>query len=495
MHANLCDSPDMASLLNVVHKTARICKVRISFSSGTCGGNAANLHRSFSHHKRYKCSGKTNIDLDVSHQNQRIALLIDGDIHGASSWRAMVEMVREKGTVVHTCVFGAPKKEHSNDLESSVATGDISFITVQRKTGGKKDPNDIAIGMEAARVVSGNLVQTVALAVADADFLYVARRLKDWGCKTILLVRSNANAMLASSFAELGTDVMVMPSGSSTASFPKMKAVLHKDGESTIEFHRASPDMDILVDEASISDKLLSLGYLDTPGRPIIPAIAKFYRTNGIGSLTVWPPMYPRREAYACLAYGMDICWKPNSGAFVYIFPASKGLTSQKYKNKYGSLKAAQMLHAGGPFLCNDSAELPEFVLRRLGYMDDYWNHDLEEAIEVFCNATLNRKSLEDMFVEIPNSWSAHSKKALLHGALVSPRSHGNWQVAPKDTSIRQYLVAHNMISKESASQDEVYDVLSQYARRCGIAECKTYNKLVSLTLHSLNPTPPTARK
>eukprot|EP00415_Alexandrium_ostenfeldii_P005159 UN5159 len=78
----------------------------------------------------------------------------------------------------------------------------------------------------------------------------------------------------------------------------------------------------------------------------------------------------------------------------------------------------------------------------------------------------------------------------MLHAALASSKATGQWQVAPKDTSIRTFLSAHDYISSQGCSMDEAWAGAKEYARKCSIPACKTYNLLVRRIMTSQNDDP-----
>eukprot|EP00415_Alexandrium_ostenfeldii_P000573 UN0573 len=236
---------------------------------------------------------------------------------------------------------------------------------------------------------------------------------------------------------------------------------------------------------------MMDLGFLPGAGAATIPAIAKLFLANAIGPLTVWPEQVPRNQFHAEVLQSVSckrLCRNP--GDLVYIFPYTNGKTSKSSIAQYGSQKAAGALDAGGPFMCKDSVDLPEEVLRRLGYVDDTYNTDMSEAIDNFAAATKNRYALSELGMDILAHSSVYTKKAMLHTALTSAKVPGQWQVGPKDAALRVFLSAHGYIPSVGCSKDEAWEGMKKYSHAHRIPACKTYNMLVSRILSTLNDHP-----
>eukprot|EP00415_Alexandrium_ostenfeldii_P001419 UN1419 len=271
-----------------------------------------------------------------------------------------------------------------------------------------------------------------------------------------------------------------------------MKGVLYPNGEGAIvPMDGTEPMEDAGGDTRAIEERLMEANFLAGAGAPIVPAIAKYYVANAVGPLTVWPAQLPRSQ------FSMEVLQNPrrkssckNPGDLVYLCPHSAGVTTKSIIARYGSQKAAQALHGGGPLVCRDSTHLPEEVLRRLGYLDDTYNTDVSEVIDTFVAASQNRRTMRELGMDIPSYCSVYSKKAMLHAALASSKATGHWQVAPKDSSVRRFLFAHGYISSQGCSMDEAWEGAKEYARKRSIPVCKTYNLLVRRILASQDDNP-----
>lgn len=427
--------------------------------------------------------------------DQHIGLIIDGDRFGPSSWPLALASLSTVGTIAHAYVVAAPAYGQKDAWKDAMASHNIQFIPVPRRVGGTKDPNDIAIAFEASRLVIQNNLKIIALLVSDADFVYLAERLQSSGCRTIALLREGSKAGLASAFEERGAQVMWFAAENRTEHQPKMKAVLHKDGESSFEHISGTENMSFDSDVKQIGNVLTTLNYLDSIDDPLVPAIAKFYHANAIGSLIVWPDRCPRNEVRSVIGEQNPRTWRSNPKDIAFVFPRGQGKATKADMLKYGSTACKEVISGGGPFIMRDSDMLVLNVFRRLGYLDDALNDDVAEAVELFCENSMNQYNLRSIGVQISSIPGLNAQLALLRGVLLSPKLHGTWHLAPRDASVRQYFLSCKLIRRLDAPEAEVHAALQLYVRRHGICARRTYNGLVTQALAHLNKDDPSRRR
>ena len=154
-----------------------------------------------------------------------------------------------------------------------------------------------------------------------------------------------------------------------------------------------------------ITSLLEDLGFLDGTGY-LLPAIVKFWFTNALGPLTV----YPKQCATLALhdrvtSPATKRLWQRPQADFSFCVPISstKGRITRKQKERYGSAKARQVFLGGGPFMLQDSESLVAQSLERLGYLDADLNNDFSEAVTVFLNATHNKCPVCHELMKRPN--------------------------------------------------------------------------------------------
>jgi len=133
--------------------------------------------------------------------------------------------------------------------------------------------------------------------------------------------------------------------------------------------------------------------------------------------------------------------------------------------------------------------------LRRLGFLDDHLNSSLSEAIDVFCDVGLNRRTLTSLGLGISPRLSVHARLSLIHCALVDSRATGSWQMAAPDTKVRQVLVGEGLIGSTRAAPVEVFEALKVYARRMQLETPSSYNKLAHAAMRHWYRRQPSLRR
>ncbi|CAE7380236.1 unnamed protein product [Symbiodinium necroappetens] len=143
--------------------------------------------------------------------------------------------------------------------------------------------------------------------------------------------------------------------------------------------------------------------------------------------------------------------------------------------------------------MMEDSPDLGERILRKLGYLDDSFNTDLEEALQVFVNTSENKRLLRTIGA-IPDLRDADSAMSVtLRQAFLSSRTDGSWQQAPSDTNVRQLLLQRRLLHK-SASKGDVFKAMQQYVQKESLETMKTYNGLVWRIVAAMNAEDPCRR-
>eukprot|EP00928_Gymnodinium_smaydae_P084447 TRINITY_DN67720_c0_g1_i2.p1 TRINITY_DN67720_c0_g1~~TRINITY_DN67720_c0_g1_i2.p1 ORF type:complete len:395 (+),score=57.20 TRINITY_DN67720_c0_g1_i2:141-1187(+) len=340
--------------------------------------------------------------------------------------------------------------------------------------------------MEASYLVSQSHVSGIALAVSDIDFVYVAERLRALGHHTLAVVPSGCFNRLVSAFENVGAEVLRFMQHKGDVHMPQKKLVLHLDGEGSVEDTRDEDNEDSSVDEEYLAETLMKHDYIFNMDDSLVPGLAKFYRENLLGSLTVWPTSLALREAMLALSKGQDSPWNKNSGDMIFALPMASGKTDARSLAKYGSINCARFASAGGPFMITDSRESVLTFLRRLGYLDDFMNSNVGEAIDVFCQASVNKRALSKIGLQVSPVLREQSKLSVLHGAIVSSKLHGTWQIAPSDFPIRKTFARSGLISSQRATPEEIFEAMRQVVEKRGLRRRDTYNGLVVEVLRDL---------
>lgn len=443
-----------------------------------------------------RAKSKKSRVIQIPAVDRRCGLLIDGDVFGPGSWPAALAALKDKRMRVQAHVFGPPGRDENKTWKSEMLAHSISFVPVFRRTGGAKDPNDIAIGMEASRMVFQERVDAVALLVADADFVYLVGQLHHWGCCVFAILREGLGAGTFTAFREAGAEVLVLPEVVGKGGRGKHKVVLHESGESTFPEWPESEHLDSVPEQdmQDSVDRLVELEYMWSKDDPILPAIAKFFHANSIGPVTLWPGVSALIQFRAALASHPHRAWRRNPGDQIFVLPKAQSLSSKSDLEQHGSRECSRVVRGGGAFIIQDSACVVDLFLHRLGYLCADLECDVGDAVDVFSKMNMNHAHLTQIGISIPSYVQTFTKKSMLHAALASPRATGHWQIAPKDTAVRSLLKALGKIPSTDVSSSTFNKALVSYSRLKGLPLRKSLAGRVQEVLYDLNPCDPLRR-
>eukprot|EP00930_Biecheleria_cincta_P040719 TRINITY_DN27891_c1_g1_i1.p1 TRINITY_DN27891_c1_g1~~TRINITY_DN27891_c1_g1_i1.p1 ORF type:complete len:240 (-),score=28.38 TRINITY_DN27891_c1_g1_i1:350-964(-) len=186
--------------------------------------------------------------------------------------------------------------------------------------------------------------------------------------------------------------------------------------------------------------------------------------------------------------------WRKNSQQHAFLLPQSIPRHHTRLVTKYGTSKAAAIVEGGGPAMLKDCADLPELLLRRLSFFDSGMNTDMEEALQVFANATMNKRALRALKIELTEEKTTQATLSKLRSVFLADSWHGEWQIAPSDQSVRNFLFSKQFLSRKGAERTEVFEAMKKYADRAALPKKHTYNAYVSDILSHLNANHPSKR-
>lgn len=138
-----------------------------------------------------------------------LGVLIDGDAIATSRWGPIMAKARALGAVESAQVFGSRKLGGNSSTMKVVETEGLEFVEVERKQFNLANPNDLAIGIYAARLVfqPNNTVTSLGLAVSDIDFVYLAECLHSWGIPAVVLLSERDSMELEVAFRQAHAEV------------------------------------------------------------------------------------------------------------------------------------------------------------------------------------------------------------------------------------------------------------------------------------------------
>lgn len=142
----------------------------------------------------------------------------------------------------------------------------------------------------------------------------------------------------------------------------------------------------------------------------------------------------------------------------------------------YGNATGKNFFLGRGPFILPHSSCLTIKVLTKLGYLDDCFNSDLNEAMLIFLNNSRNKRNMREagMMPELGDSRDEIQEK--INQTLVSGQVPGTWSLAPSDLNVRQKLVAEHYLGNEKEPRETVFLGMKDYSNRHGLPSRRTYN-------------------
>ncbi|CAE7381088.1 unnamed protein product [Symbiodinium natans] len=275
--------------------------------------------------------------------------------------------------------------------------------------------------------------------------------------------------------------------------FPKVRAILHEDGSGDVRLSDPCFPYDNSAQMSACNNFLQDLGYVAQGCREfLVHATAKFWLSNQLGPLTVFPQQIAIEEVYRILQHDTGKKWQRYTHDMVLLLPVTAvGGPTKSQLNKFGSGLARRLFLGGGPCMLQDSKNLVRRALNRLGYMDGDMNADLSEAMLVFVNIPDNQYALRKQLDALPSQEDTTAEvESKLRHAFLSHLTHGQWRIAPKDAQVRQVLYKLGFLPTTKASTTDVFDAMARYARQHHLPEMKTYNGRVFRILYSLDSSP-----
>ena len=219
----------------------------------------------------------------------------------------------------------------------------------------------------------------------------------------------------------------------------------------------------------------------------LVQLCVKFWFANSLGRLVVFPSDFASLAVHDLIKSAQMRSWKNSSESLAYFLPRAQvgsATVTNAQRRTFGSALARGVLMGGGPFVLQDSADMVERALRRLGYLDDTLNTELQEALFSFLNNSSNKYTLRKLAMLPTSGDTSQMVLEALRAAFLSNRSQGQWFVArpgPKPFLLHA-LKSEGLTNPESSascSPEEMFEAMKVYARRHGLPAMRTFNGLV----------------
>ena len=407
-------------------------------------------------------------------------LLVDADQVGKEMIEEATRCLKEQNLEV--LVFGNPQLCKAKWWSEFFSASDRQFRAVER-LGGLSDPSDDAIKREAERLVKLAQTKGFALLSSDRDFVDLVEMVRSFGKEMVVFLwKGRCGSRIQKAFEDAGATVFLV--GAEPA-VNKVRAILNSDGSGSTELAEDPPDPEFRALAEDVGNRLLCLGYRSDDSCHLRPALAKFWFRHGVGPLVVYPLISALRSARMFLSGQRKIeALTSDKDGLAFILPLSAGTRTSRTisisdRQLFGTGRAKRIYHGGGPFILRQSRGLTRTVLRRLGYLDDAMNSDLNEALLVFLNSADNKRNLRKTRMMPQMEDSRHEIERKINQTLVYGQIDGKWSRATSDMEVRETLVAERLLVNAQQPQEEVLTAMQEYTRRHGLQAMKSYNGYV----------------
>ena len=415
-------------------------------------------------------------------------LLVDADSHNQAQIEQVASTLQSWGHAFRGRVFAARAMKK---WKGFMRKQGLTFHHVP-PTGLQRDPADDAIMHCIQSLALDPSVHCIALLTSDTDFVKPLLQIADSGRDVRVFIPEEKRGTILK-YARTG--LAVIPIKRDHGVVYTVRATLFANGDGCVQRCEPIRRVESLDDETQLfCDVLTRHAYRPPEGARLIPCIAKFWVANSLGDLTVFPNQCAIQALYKILReFSPASNWVDDPGTFAFMFPRGPAHSSKLKRRQLGGEPASRVARGPGPSMMEDSPDLAQRILRKLGYLDDGFNTDLVEALQVFVNSSENKRLLKTIGA-IPDLRDADSAMSTtLRQAFLTSRTDGSWQQAPSDRNVRQLLLQHRLLPN-SASKGDVFKAMKQYVRKESLEPMKTYNGLVWRILASMNAVDPCRR-
>ena len=226
-------------------------------------------------------------------ETAQITLLVDGDYFGSARIRDAIAYLMSKRMAsgnVNTVIFGAPGAIKNKSMIQLLQQPKVSFVPVPRGQSQVAEPNDDAIISKVQECALSAHCDCIVLLTNDKGFADVLKHVIVAGKPSTCVIIPNRTTSVANFYKEQGIPVLTLPS---EERFTKIRAILHADGDGTVEFgeaidsvaHRAEAELMYNSWEEMLKSQACPAAFSSADAYPI-QRIAKFWFANGLGM--VW---------------------------------------------------------------------------------------------------------------------------------------------------------------------------------------------------------------
>ncbi|CAE7538587.1 unnamed protein product [Symbiodinium sp. CCMP2592] len=482
-----CGEPQQSPGWHVVRDTPR-AGLPINYGSVTSCFVLASVSRTATRGRHCRCKRKPS----SSPVSGSTRLLVDADIHSVEEIEDVIKELEKTCRAVYTTVFAEPRRIENKRWDQLFQRRRIMFQPVERNSSRVAEANDAVID-RAIRTCAND--QSLALLTSDYDYVEAVKDAMNASKRVLVFVPSKKTSLIIR-YQSAGVEVQRLHRR--VSALPRVRAFLHQDGSGHVQLSDPYDPYSFVHDEDTVdafTSFLADLGFLATGDRDkeyFVQSTAKFWVTNELGSTVVFPAQIGMNQVLEQMRKSSNMKWRRYDSDMAFFLPkTSRRKLTKKQMGEFGTGISKEIFSGGGPFLLNDSTDLVCQALRRLGYMDNDMNADLQEAMLVFVNAPTNKYNLRKPLDVLPSPTdTAAEVEDKLRYAFLSHRTNGQWRVAPKDVQIRAHLCKLGFLADVNSARRDVFRAMAKYARRHQLPEMKTYNGYVFRLMDYMDSSP-----
>ncbi|CAE6916829.1 unnamed protein product [Symbiodinium natans] len=421
-------------------------------------------------------------------------LLVDADASRRDDIESAVEQLSCDSHEVRTVIYAEPGRRLNTEWNELAGRPGYAFRPVSRDVV-LGEPNDRAIQKHLRSLVSEPSIGRVALMTADTDFVEDMRSIALAGKESLVFV-SSTYAGAIEEYRMAGIKVVQLELRKQL--MYKVRAVLNTDGSGFVEKCAPISHATASKEVEMLKEFLCRWGYTPHENVFLPTAIAKFFFTNSLGPLTVYPSTSCFMEAHRIAAASLPShAWQSYHEEIAFFLPhgsATRSRISKTQRKTYGTPACLSFFRGVGPFMLTQKSDLVKEALQRLGFLDDHYNADLFEAMLVFANTGFNKKLLRKT-AALPEPGDSSKQLAdKFMRAFLSSATSGQWQMAQGDAQVRRLLLKENLITAQSAPRAEMLEAMQRLSKKVGLPKRKTYNGVVWQILLHINQKDPLRR-
>ena len=272
-------------------------------------------------------------------------------------------------------ILAAPGRYENTKWRRFFEQPNVRFQAVERSTAGK--PGDVALIDVVESLIQSSEVSHIALLVSDRDFISCVRDAKASGRKVTVIV-PEARFYVADGYRQQDVDVHILKR--ETKHMSKVKVLLIPRAKGKVELCSPIPTDECGEEFATIKKQLTELRYCAPDQRDdfMINPIAKFWHSNCTRPIMLYPLHCGIMQLHKFLASSAGL--KPCQRETAFFLPMRQKHQSARVKRKFGSRRACRLYHGGGPFVLDDSPQLPASAFKRLGFLDRKQSSEVRES-------------------------------------------------------------------------------------------------------------------